>query len=351
MGNLTNDSGIALPVTIFVITLLTIMLAASFIRVDAERSIALGAGQSVNALALAQSGLQDYLASRTAPPSDGDSVRFNLTGGYADVVAHLVQRPADSLANRVYVVRSTGYVIVPERGATHQGATTVAQFAAWQTGVIRRIAAFVAANRVTSAAGGNININGNDNCLGLSGPVGSVRARSGSSFTRGTYTPTPPVVSGSGGHVADTTGVDWNRIVNGGFIPDYYTLSGPGPWKTYLIRGNATLASGTVGTGILMVTGNLTTTGTGGRAEWYGIVLVGGRIEFNARRTRFRGLVYSGLNELLGGGPPPDGTIGGGGGGSEYVIEYWSCYVNNSLAGLTGLVGIPNAWVENWATY
>jgi hypothetical protein len=351
MPRVNGSSGIALPVTIFVIALLTIMLAASFIRVDAERSIALGAGQSVTALALAQSGLQNYIASRTSRPRDGDSVRFNLTGGYADVVAHLIQRPADSLANQVYVVRSTGYVIVPEQGAKHQGATTVAQFAIWQTGVIRRIAAFVAANRVTTAAGGIKSIDGRDHCLGLSSPVGSVRARSGSSFTRGTYEPTPPVVSGSGSHVADTTAIDWNAIVNGGFTPDYYTLSGPGPWKTYLIRGDATLASGMVGTGILMVTGNLTTTGTGGRAEWYGIVLVGGKIEFNALRTRFRGLVYSGLNALLGGSPPPDGTVGGGGGASRYEIEYWSCYVNSSLAALTGLVAIPDAWIGNWATY
>ncbi|GBD31591.1 hypothetical protein HRbin33_00550 [bacterium HR33] len=349
MPNLRGNSGIALPVTIFVISLLTIMLAASFVRVDAERTIAVSGGESVTAIALAQSGLHNYIASRTSRPPDGDSVRFNLTGGYADVVAHIVQRPADTLQNQVYIVRSTGYVIVPERGAVHQGARTVAQFAVWQTGVIRRIAAFVAANRVRTQSGGRIDIDGRDFCG--PGSIGSVRARNGSRFDDGTYRPSPPVIRGSGDQVADTTGIDWNYIVNGGFVADYYSLSGSGFWKSYLIRGDATLNSGTVGTGILIVTGDLTTTGNRGRAEWYGIVLVGGKIDFNARRTRFRGLVYSGLNELLGGPAPPDGTIGGGGGGNRYEIEYWSCYVDNSLASLTGFVAIPNAWVENWASY
>lgn len=247
------------------------------------------------------------------------------------------------------IVRSTGYVIIPERGATHQGSRTVAQSAIWQTGAIRRIAAFVAANRVRTAAGGRIDIDGRDFCG--PGSVGSVRARSGSQFTDGTYRPTPAAVRGSGDQVADTTGIDWNYIVSGGLVPDYYSLPGAGFWKTYLIRGNATLESRTVGTGISIVTGDLTTTGTAGWAEWYGLVLVGGKIDLNARRTRFRGLVYSGLNELLGGPPPPDGTIGGGTGGSRYEIEYWSCYVDNSLAALTGLVAIPNAWVGNWASY
>ncbi len=349
MPNLKGTSGVALPLTIFVISLLTIMLAAAFARVDTERSIALSGGESVTAMALAQSGLHNYIASRTSRPPDGDSVRFNLTGGYADVVASIVRRPADTLQNQVYIVRSTGYVIVPERGAVHQGARTVAQFAVWQTGVIRRIAAFVAANRVRTQSGGTIDIDGRDFCG--PGSIGSVRTRRGSRFDRGTYAPRPPVIAGSGDQVADTAAINWSYIVNGGFVADYYSLPGSGFWKTYLIRGDATLNSGRVGTGTLIVTGNLTTTGNRGRAEWYGIVLVGGKIDFDARRTRFRGLVYSGLNQLLGGPQPPDGTIGGGGSGSRYEVEYWSCYVDNSLAGLTGLVAIPNARVENWASY
>src|SRR5574341_710423 len=91
-----RERGIALPVPLFIITLMTIMLAAAFARVGAERELAVGSSDAVNALAVAQSGLQRYFAYRDslrARPRDGDSVRFNVTGGYADVVARVSKRP------------------------------------------------------------------------------------------------------------------------------------------------------------------------------------------------------------------------------------------------------------------
>jgi hypothetical protein len=347
---LRNRRGIALPVTIFIITLMTITLAAAFARVGAEREVATGASEAISALTVAQSGLQRYLGVSTSRPPDGDSVRFNVTGGYADVVARIVE--SDSLDDQktMYVLRSTGYVIVPAQGATAQGKRTVAQFAQWQVGNIRAVAAFVAANQVRTATGGgvgSIRFDGIDGCASAL-PVVSARARSGSQFNTGTYAPTPAVVSGSGGVVADTTGIDWRAIVGGTFTPDYRTLPPTGVYSSYLISGDATL--NTSGTGLLIVTGDLTTTGTG-TVAWYGVVLVGGAINFNARRNQFYGLVVSGLNEQLGGAPPPQGTIGGGGGSSRYWFEYDSCHVANAVEALTGLAPIRNAWVDNWASY
>jgi len=147
---LRNRRGIALPVTIFIITLMTITLAAAFARVGAEREVATGASEAISALTVAQSGLQRYLGVSTSRPPDGDSVRFNVTGGYADVVARIVE--SDSLDDQktMYVLRSTGYVIVPAQGATAQGKRTVAQFAQWQVGNIRAVAAFVAGRGLRS---------------------------------------------------------------------------------------------------------------------------------------------------------------------------------------------------------
>jgi hypothetical protein len=346
-----NQRGIALPVTIFIITLMTITLAAAFARVGAEREMAVGAGEAISALTVAQSGLQRYVGSRTSRPPDGDSVRFNVTGGYADVVARIVE--SDSLDDRttMYVVRSTGYVIVPALGGTAQGKRTVAQFAQWQVGEIRRLAAFVAANGLTDQTGGEIEIFGTDQCGGVI-PTGSVRTTSGPALNDGTYTPVP-IRSGNGDAVADTTGINWAAIVNGDFLADESTLI-TGQWanKSYLVRGNATLAAGTWGQGLLIVTGDLTTTGGGGQwARWYGVILVGGRIMFNANRTEFRGMVVSGLNEQLGGAPPPAGTIGGGGGSARYHVFYCADDVNDVIAPLTGLAPIRNAWVDNWASY
>lgn len=351
MPKLRSETGVALPVTIFVIALLTITLAASFVRVDAERAIAVGTGDAVSALTVAQAGLRGYIGSRTSAPPDGDSVRVNVTGGYADVRAYFVRRPANTLLDRTYIVRSTGYVIVPEMGAVYQGTRTVAQFAQYQTGLIRRVAAFVAANGLTDNSGGQIRIQGTDQCGGIV-PTGSVRTTSGPALNDGTYTPVP-IRAGNGDAVADTTGIDWTQIVNGNFFADEYTLI-TGEWlnKSYLVRGNATLAAGTWGQGLLIVTGDLTTTGGGSSwARWYGVILVGGRIIFNANRTEFRGLVVSGLNEQLGGTPPPAGTIGGGGGSARYYIDYCADDVDDVIAPLTGLVPIRNAWVDNWATY
>ncbi len=344
--------GIALPLTIFIITMMTIMLAAAFARVGAEREMAVGASEALSALTVAQSGLQAYLGSRTLRPPDGDSLRYNVTGGYADVVATLVESDSLDDGKTMYIVRSTGYVIVPALGARAQGKRTVAQFGQWQVGAIRQIAAFTAANQVQIPAGGgvgNIQFDGTDGCND-SLPRKSVRARNGSQFRTGasiSYTPGPAVVSGSGTYVADTTGINWPAM-RSEFVPDYRSLPPAGVYKSYLIQGNATLS--TSGTGLLVVTGDLTTTGSG-TISWLGVVLVGGTINFNARRNQFYGMVVSGLNEQLGGAPPPQGTIGGGGGGSRYWFTYNSCYIANSLTGITGLAPVRNAWVDNWASY
>ena len=354
-----NERGIALPVTIFIVTLLTISLAAAFVRVDAERAIAVGTGDAVNALQVAQSGLQTYMGSRTSRPPNGDSLRYNVTGGYADVRAWVVQKPADTLQNQMYVVRSTGYAIVPAAGATPQGIRTVAQFGYWQTPAIRRMGAFTAANgvRAVSPTGGcetnpptgvkGICVRAADVCG--TGSIPTIRGNVSSQFTAGgDYVPTSPLRVGSGKHVADSTGVQWATMIGGGFIPDYNGMqTGVWDWGSHLVQGNATL-SNNWGTGLLVITGDLTTSGS--YAYWYGIVLVGGQIVFGSSHTHFNGIVVSGLNNQLTGAPPSRGDIGGVS-GRNYHIDYHSCYVNSTLARLTGFVPVRNAYVDNWASY
>ena len=341
--------GIALPLTIFIITLLTIMLAAAFARVGAEREISVGASESVGALTVAQSGLQQYLGSRTTRPPDGDSLRFNVTGGYADVVARIVQRPADSLQTHMYIVRSTGYVIVPALGANPQGRRTVAQFAQWQVPVIRRIAAYVAANGARDQVPGNrVVVNGTD--CGSAAPIGSIRASTGSNLTRGTYTPAPPVVAAAPAFLADTTGVDWAAIVGGAFTPDYHYINTADlNYKSHMVVGDASL-NNVVGRGLLIVTGDLTMAGVS--AGWQGIVLVGGKIAFaNGTKATFDGLVFSGLNTIFVGPPPQNTVLGGSAGPSWFHFNYCSTYVDATLAAFSRFAPTANAWVDNWASY
>ena len=336
----------ALPLTLFIVTLLTVTLAAAFARVAADRAIATGSDKAVTALAVAQTGLAKYRAFRTSIPPDGDSLRFNATGGYADVVARIVRAP--DTTRMTYVLRSTGYVIVPALGAGAQARRTIAQFATWGMTPIRRVAAYVAANGVSDGPGGQVSISGSDFC-GASPAIGSVRASTGSHLTRPAYSPTE-VVSGSPGAVADTSGVDWTAIVNGAFVPDFQYAGGStftvadATYASRIVHGDATINNVT-GTGLLVVLGQLTVTGAA--AGWKGIVLVGGPITFgHGTDAHLYGLVVSGL-----GGPPYVNTQLGGPGGAKYLFDYSSCEVNRAMADIGGLVALNNAWVDNWGTY
>jgi hypothetical protein len=340
-----TERGIALPLTLFIVTLLTVTLAAAFARVAADRTIAAGSDKAVTALVVAQTGLAKYRAYRTTRPLDGDSLRFNATGGYADVVVRIV-RAADT-TRLIYIIRSTGYVIVPALGAPPQARRTVARFATWGMTPIRRIAAYVAANGISDGPGGQVNISGVDAC-GAGPDIISVRASTGSQLSRAAYSPAA-VVAGSPGAVADTSGVDWTAIVNGAFVPDFQYSNGytfttaDASYASGVVRGDATINNVT-GTGLLVVLGQLTVTGSA--AGWKGIVLVGGPITFgHGTEAHFYGVVISGL-----GGPPYTNTRVGGPGGAKYLFDYSSCEVNRAAADIGGLVAV-NAWVDNWSSY
>src|SRR5579864_9402045 len=117
MTTRSDQDGFALPLAIFFMAILTLLLTAAFAKVQGDRRVADSSGAAVSALAVAQSGLQTYIGSRTGRPVDGDSVRVNAVGGYADVVAQLADKVVDTTTNELYVVRSTGHMIDPTQGA------------------------------------------------------------------------------------------------------------------------------------------------------------------------------------------------------------------------------------------
>ncbi len=151
-----DNRGFAIPLMLLVLAVLTAMLSTAFIRVSADRRMAASSEASVEALTLAQSGLHQYLSSVTTEPVDGDSVRINLTGGYAEVVARVIQSPVDPLANQTYIIRSTGYVIEPSQGAVPLALRTVAGFAEWRPGGIQTLAAFTGTRIDTRSFGGDL---------------------------------------------------------------------------------------------------------------------------------------------------------------------------------------------------
>ena len=350
MRRRSPEAGFALPLTLFLVAILTLMLTAAFARVETDRRMAETSGSSVSALAVAQSGLHRYMGITAVRPLDGDSTRINVTGGYADVVAHIMKTDADSMVPTLYVLRSTGHAIDPSLGSDPAATHTVAQFAYWQYGVMDVQAAFTAANGLSHDAG---DIDGRDpallTCPGpvVYPPVLSIRAAGGAVNPPGTEEGGTNF-AGAAATVADNTNIGWNTLINGGFVPDYrtYTPSFAAPWRSILITGDLTIpsASGPGGAGLLIVTGDLTIDRN--NFLWLGVVLVGGRIVFSKPNATIQGAVVSGLNALIPGPLPPAGVTT-----DAPEIVYAPCLVNQALQSLTGFAPVTNAWLDNWATY
>jgi hypothetical protein len=114
-----------------------------------------------------------------------------------------------------------------------------------------------------------------------------------------------------------------------------------------LVTGNAVLGAAgatTFATGLLIVSGDLTVLGS--FVQFYGVILVGGRIYFNADDQRFDGLVASGLNRQLGT-FVSDGHFGG-----DYTdIDYNSMYVRRAMRPLSGFTPVANGRIDPWRDY
>lgn len=347
----------ALPATLLIIAFVTVMLATAFVRVQADRRIAESSGDLVDALAVAQSGLQTYFATAStfdaceqpSRPPDGDSVRINVTGGYADVVAHVVRKPADTMTAWTYIVRSTGRVIEPALGADPQAVRTVAQFAEWQRVRMTTPAVFTAANGFTRL-GGIGEFKGNDHtgascATPIIGAMMSPVAEQPSSYAG--YSITGAVMTDADGPTtAAGTGIDWNGTITR-IVPDYTTVMlGDASYPIMRVTGAATISGSTASYGALIVTGDLTFSNSSS-LRWSGVLLVGGRIIFsNTAEVHVDGLVASGLNEQLGVSPPTTGI-----GATDVKIHYDSREIRRSFRAVAGWVPVQNAWVDNWATY
>ncbi len=366
MHRTIREDGFALPLTILLITLLTIMLTASFVRLRSDVQIADGSGDIVTAFSVAQSGLQTYIGmSRDSTPPDGDSLRINVVGGYADVVAQLIRNDTPN-SIQMYVVRSTGYVIVPSVGPEPRAVRTVAQFAQW-AGTIRRIAALTSINKIIvqddgedddddcddddgcNETGVNTTVSGFDQC-DTAPPISGVRAKEGSNTDSVTVTGngSPPFnVGGSGDTVAAETGIDWDAIINNGaIVPDSDTLiPNDTTYKTYLVSGDLK-AKNIQGTGLLIIEKKLKTDRKGDYFIWDGIVLLGDNLDAKAKdSTVIRGMLVTGLKELIAGGAKDTKLR------KDLKVYYNSCTIRRALQSLTGLVPIRNAWIDNWASY
>jgi type II secretory pathway pseudopilin PulG len=351
----TDRRGFALPVVILIIALLTVLLTSGLTRARTERQIADASDETSEALVVAQSGLQTYFGTVTTRPSDGDSSRINVIGGYANVVVYLVRQPADTLEESLYLVRSTGYVINPDSGAVPRARRTVAQFATWGIARIERLGALTAINGLRHHDTPNIEprleVSGIDQC-GVAPAIAGIRTSqmvwAGTDpDTSLTGSPAGVVVQ-AGATILANQRIDWPGVLGSNLTPDYTAFqNGSVTYPIQRVLGSLSVSGVVSGTGLLVVRDDFTTSGT--QFFFNGIILVGRRALFRADSNVVRGLVVTGLDPAV---TSPSETGGNPSGNERHAFLYYnSCIVQQVLARIAGLSPVRNAWLDTWASY
>ncbi|HEY6156810.1 MAG TPA: hypothetical protein VIV88_05115 [Gemmatimonadales bacterium] len=342
---------------LFVVVVLTILLAAGFAALSSERRVHANDAAALDAFTLAETGLELFIAQRdsfgftAAPPAWSESTRVSLGGGYADVILKRIRY--DTLMGRYgYAVRSHGVSTVPALSGTPQAERTVAEYAVWQAGSMNVLAGWTSLSGLhkngSSAMG-----SGADQC-GKQPAVAGVAVPGNPGYTQngGQLAPqgNPPVdtVAPTPAQMSDSVKIDWAGLAGGTAItPDitippasWPSFTNPNYWPTILVKGNFALPGD--GQGTLIVTGSLTISGN---ITWNGVLLVGDNLTSNGNNA-VNGATVTGLNVTLGATVPPD-DIGNG----TKSFNYNSCNVANAMAGMGQLVGYSNAWIDNWPTY
>jgi Tfp pilus assembly protein PilX len=355
-------AGYALPVTVLVIGFITAGVVAAFSRTSAEVRIVDNQNAQTSAFAIAQAGLERYVARGKTSPAD---TTMTLTGGSARVRATLMRPAANPSDTAIYLIRSEATTL--GRGAVPQGRRTVAQFAYRLRGQMQVKSAWTTiSGLVKNGASGIItgkNACGTDTVAGVALPDGTYTQEGSGDPLQGK----PPLLEmGTQEQMADSIKIDWSGITNPvspsltadfvicfpgtyGYDPAWgpcssWPMSGSWInsdfWPTVVLNGTSSLPGN--GRGTLIVTGDLT---LNGGDRWDGILLVGGRIVDHGS-GEIAGAVVSGLNVLKGWtvekSSKADGT-------KDY--QYDSCKVQRAADNHMRLVQIPSSWVDNWHTW
>lgn len=352
-----NDRGFILATTLLVMTLLTVMLTAAFVLISAEFRTTNGSFSNTRSLTLAQAGLQSYFANPHSLGAGSDSTDYTFPGGYARVVARRLRDSVPSSDRALWVVYSTG--VDSTRSLTVQGTgqRVVAQLSYFSTGTIPTRAAIVAVNGVQMTGTGNQPINGDNankavagctrvgnagNTTGLTTYVGGTSGFGGGDNPNGgfEYLATQSLVS-------DSTHIDWVKLVNGEFTPDFYNAL-PAPnnttYQTHYYTGDVTIPGNTY-RGLLVASGDVALSD---KTEWDGIIVAGGRLTTPSGTAKYTilGTIITGLNVILGQ-TVSWNTVDRG----ANDIRFDWCFTRASMISLSYLVPVRGTFVDTWKTY
>jgi hypothetical protein len=363
MLNNADRRGFAIPFAVLVIALLTIMLAGGFSLVSAERRSVADQKSQVSAFRIAEQGLELYLVRRdslmagpsyTRVPGATESIRINMTGGYADVSLTRLRPPTGSQSG-LYVLRAKGTETVGAYAGSPQGVRTVAQYVLWEPAPMQVLAGWTALSGLQK--NGNAGTLGGIDMCGDSAAIAGVVVPMNPGYTgKVVAVGNPPIDSVA----PDSVEIDWNAIVNNNSIQPTIVIP-PGsfpPWAAFaadsnyypIIRINYTdYAIPNSGRGMIIATGNVS---INGNLTWHGVLLVGGNITSNGNNgggsgadSVMAGATVSGLNVKLGMIVPPATANG------TKQYQYDSCEVAKATTTMGSLVTLRNTWVDNWVEY
>lgn len=362
MSLIANRRGVSLPLVIILLALLAGGVAMGFTRVSGERRIIGDQQAQLEAWSAAQAGLEQYAASLHGAPPTTDSVAISLGGRDTAFVRLQQLRPRVGTSAAVYLVRSRGRSRSAERYDVHTppAERTVAQLAVHPALTMDVDAAWTSIGGLNKN-GGSGTLSGADRCgaappvAGVGVPTTAAGGGPGYEQSGGASVPNgdPPIqdMGPDPAAAAENVDIDWDGIVNNGALPPNFEYNGNAGWPTpsqfndwpiVRVNGDRSLGPADDGRGILIVTGNLSLSGT---FVWDGVILVGGAITSDGYNNVY-GATISGLNVQLGM-TVPESDMGNG----NKVFQYDSCAIDNALSNAYSLRLLQNAWVDNWPEF
>jgi hypothetical protein len=361
-----NRRGATLPLTTIVLALMAVAVAVTYSRISSERAITGDAKAQQGAFAVAQSGLNRFLANLNGkPPAAGPwpitANYVDLPGGTAQVDMMQLRDSTPSLLPAVYVITSRGRYTAAKRynSLSPSAERTVATYALWVPAPLDVNGAFTSLTQV-EINGNSYTVSGVDRCgaaattAGLAVPDGDVSRIdfpaniNGNPDDAAANLGTP----GPGGTAKEEVEIDWAAILAGSAFPADYvyptngwpamTSPGMADWPVTRVNGDLTLPGS--GKGILIVTGNLTWNGTPLKT-WEGLVLVGGTITANGQGNIYGALV-TGLNVKTG---TAVGLSDLGNGTKNFLYD--SCALARALGHIGSIQRVRNGWTDTWSSY
>jgi hypothetical protein len=340
---------------------MAVAVAISYARLSSERRITGDAQAQVDAFTVAQSGLNNYLATRNGKPGPSQDTTFTtLPGGSALVSLRMLRESTTTLLPAVYVITSRGTNTTAKRydALTPLAERTVATYALWTPAPLDLDAAFTSLSGIDKN-GNSGALDGNDRCTVAGGsqpPIpGAAVPNGGYSGHTSPINGNPdntPITLGTGGPAGtakDEVDIDWAGITAGTVLPPDYlwpawpTAGEMSNWPVVKVAGDLTLPAS--GKGILIVTGDLRVDGATPPLQWEGLVLVGGQLLSNGAMAIYGGVITA-LNVKLGVNVPVQAIANG-----TKIYQYDSCSLTRALGHVGSLQRVRNGWTDTWSSY